>query len=78
LPSIKKRRVFFKNHRTFWLQNFTDMNMKKLLIILVLIAGITAIAFASLSSRKSNKQAIEKKAEKKEKKKECSRTCIFS
>jgi hypothetical protein len=53
------------------------MNMKKLLIILVLIAGITAIAFASLSNRKSNKQSIEKKTDKKEKK-ECSRSCLFS
>jgi ethanolamine transporter EutH len=76
LPFIKKPKVIFKNDRIFWQQNFTDMNMKKLLIILVLIGGVTAIAFASLSSRKNNKQAIEKKAEKKEKK--CSRTCIFS
>jgi serine protease inhibitor ecotin len=50
--------------------------MKKILIAVVLIAGITAIAFASLSSRKADKQSIEKKAEKKEKK-ECKRTCIF-
>lgn len=51
--------------------------MKKILIFLLLIAGITVIAFASLNNRKSNKQAIEKKAEKKEKK-ECRHTCIFS
>ncbi|HEX7903733.1 MAG TPA: hypothetical protein VF487_07635 [Chitinophagaceae bacterium] len=51
--------------------------MKKILIAVLLIAGITAIAFASLSNRKSNKQAIEKKAEKKEKK-ECRHSCLFS
>jgi sortase (surface protein transpeptidase) len=56
--------------------------MKKLLIVLLLLAGLTVIAFASLSSRKSNKQSekqsVEKKVEKQEKKKECRRTCIFS
>ena len=51
--------------------------MKKILIAVLLIAGITAIAFASLTNRKSNKQAIEKKAEKKEKK-ECRHSCLFS
>ena len=51
--------------------------MKKLLIALVLIAGITAIAFASLTNRKSNKQATEKKMEKKEKKSTCTHTCLF-
>jgi hypothetical protein len=50
--------------------------MKKILIAVVLVAGITAIAFASFTNRKGNKQSIEKKAEKKEKK-ECKRTCIF-
>ena len=55
--------------------------MKKLLIVLLLIAGLTVIAFASLTNRKSNKQSkqtIEKKADKPEKKKECKRSCIFS
>jgi hypothetical protein len=55
--------------------------MKKLLIVLLLLAGLTAIAFASLSGRKSSKQdkqTIEKKADKPEKKKECRRSCIFS
>lgn len=56
--------------------------MKKLLIVLLLLAGLTVIAFASLSNRKSNKQSekqsVEKKVEKQEKKKECRRTCIFS
>ena len=55
--------------------------MKKLLIVLLLIAGLTVIAFASLTNRKSNKQSkqtIEKKTEKQEKKKECKKSCIFS
>jgi FtsZ-interacting cell division protein ZipA len=52
------------------------MNLKKLLIIVVLIAGITAIAFASFTNRKSNKQQTEKKTDKKEK--QCKRTCMFS
>jgi sortase (surface protein transpeptidase) len=55
--------------------------MKKLLIVLLLIAGLTVIAFASLTNRKSNKQSkqkIEKKAEKQEKKRECKKSCIFS
>jgi hypothetical protein len=52
--------------------------MKKLLIALILIAGITAIAFASLTNRRSNKHTTEKKMEKKEKKKECRRSCIFN
>ena len=55
--------------------------MKQVLIIILLLAGITAIAFASLGSRKTskeNKQAIEKKVEKQVKKKDCKRSCIFS
>ena len=55
--------------------------MKKLLIVLLLIAGLTVIAFASLTNRKSNKQSkqtIEKKADKQEKKKECKKSCMFS
>lgn len=52
--------------------------MKKILIALVLVAGITAIAFASFSSRKNNKQLIEKKAEQKSKEKKCQHSCIFS
>lgn len=56
--------------------------MKKVLIVLLLIAGLAVIAFASMSGRKTDKQtkkqSIEKKAEKQEKKKECRRTCIFS
>ncbi len=53
--------------------------MKKLLIGLVLLGGITAIAYASLNNnRKSDKQATEKKMDKKEKKKECKKRCLFS
>ncbi|HEX7845489.1 MAG TPA: hypothetical protein VF476_06760 [Chitinophagaceae bacterium] len=49
--------------------------MKKLVIGLALLGGVTAIAFASFSSRKTDKQVVEKKAEKK---KECKRSCLFS
>ena len=49
--------------------------MKKMLIGLALLGGVTAIAAASLGSRKTDKQNIEKKAEKK---KECKRSCLFS
>jgi hypothetical protein len=49
--------------------------MKKILLGLVLLGGVTAIAYASLSNRKNNKQATEKKMEKK---KECKKHCIFS
>ena len=52
--------------------------MKKALIALVLAGGIGAIAFASMSNRSTNKQAIEKKAEKQEKKHECKKRCMFS
>ena len=52
--------------------------MKKILVALVLVAGIGAIAYASLSKNSSNKQTIEKKTEKLEKKKECKKSCMFS
>ena len=51
--------------------------MKRVLIAMVLLGGVTAIAFASLKST-NKKDQTEKKVEKKEKKKECKRTCIFS
>ena len=49
--------------------------MKKILVAVVLLAGITAVAFASFNNNKK-KAGIEKKAEKK--KKDCSRSCLFS
>ena len=52
--------------------------MKKAIIALVLASGIAAIAYASMSNRSNNKQAIEKKTEKKEKKHECNKSCLFS
>ena len=52
--------------------------MRKVVIALVLAGGVGAIAYASLSDRSSNKQAIEKKTEKQQKKHECKRTCMFS
>lgn len=49
--------------------------MKRLLVVFVLVAGIAAVAFASLSS-KNKKARIEKKVDKP--KKECKRSCIYS
>lgn len=49
--------------------------MKKLLVAMVLIAGITAVAFASFNNNKK-KAGIEKKAEKK--KGECGHTCPYN
>lgn len=53
------------------------MGMKKFVIALILVAGVTGIAFAAFDSTGSKKQKmkVEKKAEKK---KECKRSCIFS
>lgn len=52
--------------------------MKKVLVGITLVAGITAVAFAALDSSTSTKKTqTEKKAEKQEKKKECKRTCLF-
>ena len=50
--------------------------MKKMAVALVLLTGITAVAFTSLKTNKK-KAAIEKKTEKKEKK-QCRHTCPFS
>ena len=50
--------------------------MKKLLVAIVLLAGVTAVGSASFSSQKKNGTATEKKTEKK--KKDCSRKCMFS
>ncbi|MEO5948637.1 MAG: hypothetical protein ABIP79_17615 [Chitinophagaceae bacterium] len=47
--------------------------MKKILIVLVLIAGLTAVAFASFNNNRK-KAHTEKKMEKKE----CKRKCMFS
>jgi hypothetical protein len=56
---------------------FTSKNqfMKKIIVSLVLIAGIAAVAIASLNSTKK-KVGTEKKMEKKERK--CSHTCPLS
>lgn len=50
--------------------------MKKIIVGVVLLAGVTAVAFGSFSNKKKNKATKEKKAEKK--KKDCKRTCMFS
>lgn len=47
--------------------------MKKVLVALLLIAGLTAVSFASFNSKKK-KVNTEQKVEKKE----CKRKCIFS
>lgn len=47
--------------------------MKKIVVAFVLLAGITAVAFASFSNNKK-KAGIEKKMEKKN----CSHKCPFS
>ena len=57
--------------------------MKRLLVILILVAFVGAVAFASLNSRSKQDQVQKtevKKTEKKEikKKKECKRTCWLS
>jgi hypothetical protein len=51
--------------------------MKKFLIALVLVAGVTGIAFAAFDSTGAGKKKVkvEKKAEKK---KECKRSCMYS
>jgi uncharacterized alpha/beta hydrolase family protein len=54
--------------------------MKKVLVAMTLVAGITSVALAALdsSSNSTKKAQTEKKTEKQEKKKECKRTCFFS
>lgn len=49
--------------------------MKKALVVVVLMAGLGAVAFASFSSKKKAGAATEKKAEKK---RNCSHKCMFS
>lgn len=51
--------------------------MKKVVIALVLLGGVTGFAFASLKST-NKKNQTEKKTGEKKMKKQCSRTCIFS
>jgi hypothetical protein len=50
--------------------------MKKLIVGIVLLSGVTAVAFASFSNKKKDKAAKEKKTEKK--KRDCKKTCMFS
>lgn len=49
--------------------------MKKALVVIVLMAGLGAVAFASFSNKKKTDTSAEKKAGKKN---ECSRKCMFS
>ena len=50
--------------------------MKRLIVALALVGGVTAVAFGSLQHKKSNKQSVEKKMDKK--KRSCRHTCPFS
>jgi type II secretory pathway pseudopilin PulG len=50
--------------------------MKKLLVAIILIAGLAAVAFASFTNNRK-KTTIEKKAEKKENKKTCKHRCAY-
>lgn len=51
--------------------------MKKLVVASVFVAGVAAVAFASLNTnKKKTDTATEKKVEKK--KKDCNRICPFS
>ena len=58
--------------------------MKRLLVILILVAFVGAVAFASLNSKSKKQDQVQKtevkKTEKKEikKKKECKHTCWLS
>lgn len=52
--------------------------MKKMIVALVLAAGVTAIAFAAFDSSGSQKAKTEKKAGAKDKKKQCMHTCMYS
>ncbi len=49
--------------------------MKKIVVIFILLASLTAVAFASFNN-KSKKADTEKKMEKK--KKDCGHKCVFS
>jgi hypothetical protein len=72
-PSIDFFLPHQKNLRNFYPTKIKVM--KRIIVILVLIGGLAAVAFASLSSssKKNQKQEI-----KKEKKKECKHVCPFS
>lgn len=49
--------------------------MKKLVVALALVGGVTAVAFGSLNYRKPSNQSVEKKMEKKQKR--CNHICPF-
>lgn len=55
--------------------------MKRLLIMLVLLAGVAYVAIASFSNHRKSSASnnkVEKKEASQEKKKQCKRTCLFS
>lgn len=53
--------------------------MKRIVVIIILMAFVGAVAFASLRTNKTGKEKVPAKQEKKtDKKKECKRTCMFS
>ena len=52
--------------------------MKRILVVIILIAFIGAVAFASLRTNKGQKEKAPAKQEQKTEKKEHKRHCIFS
>jgi uncharacterized protein YxeA len=52
--------------------------MKRILVVIILIAFIGAVAFASLRTNKAQKEKAPVKQEQKTEKKEHKRHCIFS
>lgn len=52
--------------------------MKKLVVALVLVSGVTAIAFAALDTSSSAKKVKTEKKTEMKKKKECRHTCMYS
>lgn len=52
--------------------------MKRIVVVIILIAFIGAVAFASLRTNKYQKEKAPAKQEQKKEKKECSHRCIFS
>lgn len=51
--------------------------MKKIVVAVVLMAGVTVVAFASLNNNRK-KSGIEKKSGDGKEKKQCSHKCMFS
>jgi hypothetical protein len=71
-PAIHQNIIYFdENGRNFYL--LKSQYMKKVLVALVLMAGLTAVAFASFNNKKKGVNT-----EQKVEKKECKHKCMFS